>query len=43
MAVVRLPPTGGRLSGALRVQYRTEDGDAVAGLDYEASHHVLLP
>lgn len=42
VAVVRLPPAGGRLSGPLRVQYRTEDGDAVAGLDYEATQGVLL-
>ncbi|KAG2493903.1 hypothetical protein HYH03_007840 [Edaphochlamys debaryana] len=42
IAVVRLPPEGGSLTKPLRVSYCTEDGDAVAGLDYEAREGELL-
>ena len=35
VAVTRVAPEGGSLDHPLRVHYRTEDGDAVAGLDYE--------
>lgn len=42
IAVVRVPARGGTLDKPLRVHYRTEDGDAVAGLDYEATEGNLF-
>ncbi|PNW76872.1 hypothetical protein CHLRE_11g479600v5 [Chlamydomonas reinhardtii] len=41
VAVTRVAPEGGSLDHPLRVHYRTEDGDAVAGLDYEAREGTL--
>ncbi|KAG2433581.1 hypothetical protein HYH02_012513 [Chlamydomonas schloesseri] len=41
VAVTRVPPEGGNLDHPLRVHYKTEDGDAVAGLDYEAREGTL--
>lgn len=41
VAVMRLPPLGGTLGGPLRVFYTTDDGDAIAGLDYVATQGVL--
>ena len=34
VAVMRTPAAGGTLDKPLRVYYKTEDGDAIAGLDY---------
>ena len=41
VAVVRVAPAGIKTAGSLSVHWRTEDGDAVAGLDYEAASGVL--
>ncbi|KAG2427143.1 hypothetical protein HXX76_012653 [Chlamydomonas incerta] len=41
VAVTRVAPEGGSLDHPLRVHYKTEDGDAVAGLDYEAREGTL--
>ncbi|GFR52684.1 hypothetical protein Agub_g15310 [Astrephomene gubernaculifera] len=42
VAVTRVPPEGGSLDNPLRVFFRTEDGDAVAGLDYVAKEGSIL-
>ncbi|KXZ45034.1 hypothetical protein GPECTOR_59g642 [Gonium pectorale] len=41
LAVIRCPAEGADLGAPLRVAYRTQDGDAVAGLDYEAREGSL--
>jgi hypothetical protein len=42
VAVMRLPALNGDLSQAVWVTYRTEDGDAVAGLDYVVGWNVCV-
>lgn len=42
VAVVRIPPAGSKLDSPLNVHWCTEDGDAIAGLDYEAASGTLV-